>query len=70
MSDRKANFAYDHVDSYAIWVHFGSMWGPFWIRFAFVRSDRMQIRFGSAGGWPKSDHKQIKNIFPMDFRLL
>ena len=27
MSDRKANFAYEHVDSYAIWVHFGIHFG-------------------------------------------
>ena len=35
MWDRKANFASDHVDSYAIWVHVGSCW----VRFAIVRSD-------------------------------
>ena len=53
MWDRKANFAFDQADSYAIWVHFGSIWVPFWVRFVFVRSDRMQIRFGSAAGWPQ-----------------
>ena len=28
MSDRNANFAYDYVDSYAIWVYVGSTLGP------------------------------------------
>ena len=73
MSDRKANFAYDHVDSYAIWVHFGSMLGRCWIRFVFVRSDRKQIRFGSAPSrpqvGPKSARKQIKHILPKDFDI-
>ncbi len=53
MSDRKANFAYDHVDSYAIWVHFGSTLAPFWVRFAIVRPDRRQFRFGSAPSRPQ-----------------
>ena len=67
----KANFASDRIVSHAIWVHFGSMLGPFSVHFGVVKSDRKQIRFGSAPSrpqvGPKSARKQIKHILPRDF---